>query len=236
MESFRNETDRLAGAPAAPPPALFARVLRVFDGVAYLELNRNGTVRAVNGAFARQVAAAPEDLVGRDAGDLLTAQNAGMIRAWAAGAELPTEPQLVNFVTGTHEPFSLRCLVVRHEGGLALAGEVDAEGARVTAEQLLQLNNEFATVTRELTRRSRELEEAKAELSKALEELRTSYWHLQKIQEVLPVCMRCGRIKGDGANWQPVIEYLRSNDIFLSHGYCPDCADVTMREYGFDHE
>src|SRR5690606_32904003 len=159
--------DRLAGVPAAPPAALFARVLRAFDGVAYLELNRNGTVRAVNAAFAGQVAAAPEDLVGRDAGDFLTAQNAGMIRAWAAGAELPTEPQLVNFVTGTHEPFTLRCLVVRHEGGLALAGEPDAEGARVTAEQLLRLNNEFATVTRELTRRGRELEEAKAELSRA---------------------------------------------------------------------
>lgn len=232
VDSSRNETDRLAAAPAG----LLVRVLRTFDGVAYLELDAKGCVRAANPSFARQVGIAAPDLVGRDAADLFPAQNAGMIRAWAAGADLPGEPQLVNFVSGTHQPFTLRCLVARHDRGLALVGEADAGGARATADQLMQLNNEFATVTRELTRRSRELEEAKAELSKALEELRTSYWHLQKIQEVLPVCMRCGRIRGDGATWQSVVEYLRSNDIFLSHGYCPECADATMRQYGLEDE
>ncbi len=237
---------RAAAAPADGVEAAAARVgrwLAALRGrrlpkraVAYLDLDASGCVRAANPSFARQVGRDAADLVGRDAADLFPAHNAGMIRAWAAGAVLPIRPQLVNFVTGTHQPFTLRCLVARHDRGLALVGEADAEGARATAEQLMQLNNEFATVTRELTRRSRELEEAKAELAQALEELQTSYWHLQKIQEVLPVCMRCGRIRGDGATWQPVVEYLRTNDIFLSHGYCPACADATMREYGLEDE
>ena len=110
--------------------------------------------------------------------------------------------------------------------------EVDRDGA--AAEELILANNELATLARERARRQRELERTRRELQATLDELRTSYWHLQKIQEVLPLCMSCGRVKTDAARWQSVAEYLKDNEIFLSHGYCPSCAELYAREHGLE--
>ena len=68
-----------------------------------------------------------------------------------------------------------------------------------------------------------ELEATKARLEEALADLKSSYWHLKKIQEVLPVCMECGAVRTGTGSWQPVLDYLRTNNLVLSHGYCPDC-------------
>jgi cysteine sulfinate desulfinase/cysteine desulfurase-like protein len=115
-------------------------------------------------------------------------------------------------------------------------GEPDVGGDRGVVEELVQLNNELATMARERARRERELERTRQRLQAALEELETSYWHLKKIQEFLPLCMGCGRIKTAEAEWQSVAEYLKDNEIFLSHGYCPPCSAAVLQEYGLDDE
>jgi hypothetical protein len=48
---------------------------------------------------------------------------------------------------------------------------------------------------------------------------------------VLPVCMGCGQIKGDGAEWQSVVAYLAMNRIFMSHGYRPSCAETQLASF-----
>ena len=76
-----------------------------------------------------------------------------------------------------------------------------------------------------------ELEATKARLEEALADLQSSYWHLKKIQEVLPVCMECGAVRTGTGSWQPVLDYLRTNDLVLSHGYCPDCLPKVERRW-----
>jgi hypothetical protein len=46
--------------------------------------------------------------------------------------------------------------------------------------------------------------------------------------------MQCGKVKTKEAEWESVVDYLKANEIFLSHGYCPTCADAISREYGLD--
>ena len=68
-------------------------------------------------------------------------------------------------------------------------------------------------------------------LRTAVQRFHDTHWHLERFQEFLPMCMECGRVKGD-AGWEPVVDYLRKNSLFLSHGYCPDCAKAALSAAG----
>ncbi len=90
----------------------------------------------------------------------------------------------------------------------------------------------FLASLREVTerrRQERELQAAKAELEEAnqrlqatIEERDRSYWQLKRIAEVLPICMDCGDVRPEG-EWMDVVDYLKQNAMFLSHGLCPSC-------------
>jgi response regulator RpfG family c-di-GMP phosphodiesterase len=71
-------------------------------------------------------------------------------------------------------------------------------------------------------------------LQEALDTLKHTHWHLRKLQEVLPICAVCGKVKSAEAKWEDVLTYLRGNADFLSHGLCPDCARHAKEE--FDNE
>ena len=212
--------------------SLFERVLETSEVLEFIALDGNGLVTAANPGFARGIGIPLDQLIGQSATRLLALPDSERVRAWNQGsAPLPAGRTAINFLRGGESPYTLSCLVEREENGaLAILGEPDASDDRRATDQLMQVTNEMATLARENTRRRRELEETQRELTAALEELRTSYWHLQKIQEVIPICMQCGRVKADAANWQTLVQYLMSNQIFLSHGYCPDCAERVMRE------
>lgn len=163
-----NEAPAASGTGAAD---LFRRLLQTFSAVEYLELRPDGAIACVNDAFARHFGVPASQLEGRDVGALLVEPNAGLVKAWAAGAELPAEPHSSTSWMPATSP--TRCAALpRDDGRLILIGESDAEGQRVTAERLLELNNAFATMTRELTRRTRELEQTRRELERARDEIR----------------------------------------------------------------
>lgn len=194
----------------------------------------DGTVLAANAAFAEHVGGSAEEVAGRSIYDHLTAPDVERVERWLTGGTPPTEPVRLNFVGEEGAAYTLRCLVDRTGEGLRLLGEPEAGRDLKASDDLMRLNNELATMAREEVRRQRELERTRRKLEDALDELRKSYWHLQKIQEVLPLCMRCGKVKTDEAHWQTVVEYMQENEIFLSHGYCPSCSDVVLREYGVE--
>jgi flagellar biosynthesis regulator FlaF len=81
-----------------------------------------------------------------------------------------------------------------------------------------------------LARRDAEvrIREEHAALEKAMHDLDQSHWHLDKVAEFLPICMECGKVKTAGAQWEPLIEYFRKNELFLTHGLCPEC-DAKVR-------
>jgi hypothetical protein len=87
-----------------------------------------------------------------------------------------------------------------------------------------------------LARRKRELEHAREKLQEAYDELDSTYWHLKKIQEVLPICMECDKVKTADATWEKLADYLQRNSQFLSHGYCPQCGEKMREAYGLAEE
>ena len=87
------------------------------------------------------------------------------------------------------------------------------------------MNNRWALLVRDHEKNKRALVQANLESEKALAELNESHWHLQKIQETLPICMYCSKVKTGDLHWEGVVEYLKANSLFLSHGCCPECDD-----------
>jgi len=67
-------------------------------------------------------------------------------------------------------------------------------------------------------------------LKAAYDQLDKSFWHLRKIQEVLPICVMCGKVKTSDSSWEDLVKYVRDNSRFLSHGYCPECFKKAVTE------
>jgi response regulator RpfG family c-di-GMP phosphodiesterase len=67
-------------------------------------------------------------------------------------------------------------------------------------------------------------------LASALEDLRESHWHLRRIQELLPICSYCGKVRTEDTYWQSVEDYLRKNSDFLTHSVCPECLAELEKE------
>jgi len=204
--------------------SLLARLTRSFDTVRTIRFDESGSVLAANDAFARDFGTTPDRLRSARMRDLLTEDDADDLDRWLREG-IPVDPVVMNFSWDASSPHSLRCLLERRDDVVMLFGEpmVDIEGA--ASARMLALNNELAVLSRENTRRRRELE-------RTLKELETSYYHLRKIQEILPLCMGCGKIKTDSTSWKSLAEYLKDNGIFVSHGYCPSCAETYEREHG----
>ena len=100
-------------------------------------------------------------------------------------------------------------------------------------DEMTRTNNDLAVLAREREAQRRELHEANVELarvhgelSSALQTLESSHWHIQRIHELLPMCLDCGEVKSGDGTWQSVRDFLMENATspFLSHGYCPACA------------
>lgn len=214
------------------------QLLRSSRSTGLVDVDPAGRLAGANPAFATRLEVPGGELPGRPVTEFLTAPAAERVRSWMEGGEgsLPGEPVRLNFVSSAGAPFTLRCMVGWRDGGLRIVGESEVEEERGAAEELMRLNSELSNLARERARRQRELERTQGELEAALEELRTSYWHLQKIQEVLPLCMSCGKVKTSEAEWDSVVDYLKANQIFLSHGYCPACEAEVLRKYDLEDD
>lgn len=213
------------------PPGAVQTLIQRSRALVWARLSQDGTILAVNQALARRSGMPAADLEGAPIFRILTEDDKDRMRERLL-AEDSSSPDsfLTNFVSPSHEVRTLRCRIFPQGNDLVLVGEPDVEEVRAVADELLRLNNELSVLSRENARRSRELEAARSELERALAELESSYWHLRKIQENIPVCMRCGRMKTGEAEWESLVDYLRSNEIFVSHGYCPTCSSEVLAE------
>ena len=216
-------------ADAAP---VLARYLTASRTVHLLVAATDGTIRSANRAMATSLGVLEADLPGRPVWGLLTEHDASLLRDRVRSADRDYEEALLlNFVDARDCPFTLACRCDVQPGHFVLVGEPPWEKAEAFQEEWLRMNNQFAVLTRENARQNKELQQAKRELEQALADLRDSHWHLKKLQEVLPLCMDCGKVKS-GARWEGVVEYLKQNALFLSHGYCPDCLARKAAEWG----
>lgn len=129
-------------------------------------------------------------------------------------------------------------------GGQCFEVELPGEGdARVAELRVAEIEWEgqaaFLASLRDMTDRRRqerellaakvELEETNRRLHETIEERDRSYWQLKRIAEVLPICMDCGDVRPEG-EWMDVVDYLKQNAMFLSHGLCPSCERERIDE------
>jgi len=198
------------------------------DGPGLAFLDAAGVVREANDAFVQQLGLAhPTAIVGRGFDAFLTDRE--WLHRWLEQLrDAPEGPRQVNVVAPAGSAATLHCWM-RRDGDRFVLACVPAAGA-ATAHSMahMQVSTELSALARAYAQQAIELQEARAAAEAALADLRTSHWHLRRIQEVLPICMECGLVKADGAEWSDVLSYFRQNANFLSHGYCPACFEKAM--------
>jgi PAS domain S-box-containing protein len=83
--------------------------------------------------------------------------------------------------------------------------------------------NGFATIFSDITERKRSEQEREtlvAELRLALENVRT-------LDGLVPICAHCKKIRDDKGYWNQLEKYIvEHTDAKLTHGLCPDCAEL----------
>jgi phosphoserine phosphatase RsbU/P len=69
------------------------------------------------------------------------------------------------------------------------------------------------------------------ELSDRVHELQQALAKIHHLQELLPICSYCKKIRRDGNYWQQIETYLSSHaGVQLTHGVCPDCYVKAVAE------
>jgi sigma-B regulation protein RsbU (phosphoserine phosphatase) len=81
----------------------------------------------------------------------------------------------------------------------------------------LRVAERMVTLQHELLERVRELQEALAQV--------------HQLQELIPICSYCKKIRDDGNYWQQVEGYVSARTgVQFSHGVCPDCYATCVAE------
>jgi PAS domain S-box-containing protein len=86
------------------------------------------------------------------------------------------------------------------------------------------------SVARDIT----EVKQAEEERERLLRELHAALAEVKTLQDFLPICSYCKRIRDDEHYWHSVESYITAHtDTQFSHGICPTCmASVVEKEWG----
>lgn len=73
--------------------------------------------------------------------------------------------------------------------------------------------------------KTKELEETNKALRKAQEDIK-------RLEGLIPICVKCKKIKDDKGYWRQIEEYLRERSLAdFTHGFCPDCLKELYPDY-----
>jgi heme-degrading monooxygenase HmoA len=221
---------RFTVLPGESGHALIARLpqfLARSSSLHWLKTSLDGRIIDANPAFELLLHEPAGALAGQLLWQRLTKPDAEAVEAILKSADPDSGvPLLLNFVDRDHGVHTLKCHLEVHGRDFVVVGEPAAEHEQALANELLVLNNRWALLVRENEKNVKALRQANEKLEKALSDLNESHWHLRKIQETLPICMYCGKVRTGEAHWEGVVEYLKKNSLFLSHGCCPNCVHL----------
>lgn len=212
-------------------PGLLAEHLSSGPVTCFLAGGIEGRIHACNARMAEMLEVPEEQLRGELVWRFLADPDAARLRerlASSAGAQVSR--LMLNFVSASHVPLSLECTVGVRADSFAVIGNECLRDERALQHELREINSELVVLARERARQSRAIQKARLELEKTLHELSTLYWHMRKIGEVLPICMKCGKVESEEARWEDLLAFMKARFPFLSHGYCPECAASVLRE------
>lgn len=131
-------------------------------------LDGEGRLLGVNRGLASLLQEDTRALEGQSVQPFLTSADWALLRRYLAReVVLPGGSILLNFVAGDRVPHTHRCRLVPVGGDHLLVAEAPAAQNRNLQEELLELNNQLTTLSRENVRKGRELALALSELKKA---------------------------------------------------------------------
>ncbi len=76
----------------------------------------------------------------------------------------------------------------------------------------------------------RKIIELQSALDKRIKELEEAAAHVKMLQNFLPICCYCKKIRDDQNYWQQLEFYFSTHaDVKFSHGICPDCYEKYVK-------
>jgi heme-degrading monooxygenase HmoA len=191
------------------------------DQLFHFHLEMDGRIRSCSPSFLNVTKLSESEIRGRNIADFLVASDALLLAESLKMCD-DTRDFILNFVDSELCPISARARMSVENTGIRLIAERNTLEEDNLGRQLIDLNNGWTQLSRELQQKNHQLAESRDQLAKAIEERDKSYWFIRKINEVLPFCMGCHKVKTTSSTWQDVEEFLKHHTDFLSHGYCPE--------------
>lgn len=206
-------------------PEMLSHFIAGSQLVCYFVADRAGIIQVCSAGFASALQMAREEVTGASLFSFMTEHSRTAIMVLIESrAREPRSTTMLGFRSPSGRYFTLECQLDVQPAAFAVIGSVSKElQTQPYMETLEDLNNRLAVEIRESARKGKELERVNQRLRETLRERDTMYWHLRKIQEVLPICLECGKVKTSDGTWETLVEYFKANSGFLSHGYCPAC-------------
>jgi heme-degrading monooxygenase HmoA len=204
-------------------PEMLSHFIAGSQLVCYFVADRAGIIQVCSAGFASALQMAREEVTGASLFSFMTEHSRTAIMVLIESrAREPRSTTMLSFRSRSGRYFTLECQLDVQPAAFAVIGSVSKEvQTQPYMGTLEDLNNRLAVEIRESARKGKELERVNQRLQETLRERDTMYWHLRKIQEVLPICLECGKVKTADGTWETLVEYFKANSGFLSHGYCP---------------
>jgi len=160
----------------------------------FVAAESDGHIAGCNRAMAELLVLSPDELHDKSIWALLTASDAARLYERIKQTET-VEPFLLNFVPPSLSPTTLNCsLRVLSSGQFVIVGVPARSSSNASELAWLQLNNSFATLSRENARKSKQLEVKNAELLSAAEELMRAN---QAIEAARTAALEAAQAKSD---------------------------------------
>ena len=154
----------------------------------FISVDSCGRIAACNRAMARLLGLNPEALGDASIWDSLTASDAARLNQEMRRNPSGSGPLLLNFVTPNQSATTLSCSLAAMAGGaffiLGVPARIWSEASELA---WLQLNNSFATLSRESARKTKQLELKNTELTQAN----------QALQEARAAALQAAQAKSD---------------------------------------
>lgn len=76
------------------------------------------------------------------------------------------------------------------------------------------------------------IKNAEVEKRKLAENLQEALDHIKVLNDILPICANCKKIRDDEGYWEQIETYISNNsDTQFSHSICPECVKLLYPDY-----
>ncbi len=99
-------------------------------------------------------------------------------------------------------------------------------------KEIVTLNNILINTQRMLEKKNQLLLENNELLKIKNIELQNALSEITRLKKLLPICIKCKKIRNDEGYWTELEDYFRQHtDLDFSHGYCESCFKIEYPEF-----